>query len=180
MKLFSAIGANAALFLFLAMPTHAQTNAAPAKPAGAVAVQPAAQGDAKSARPKPLNNEVCPVSDEPVNAEKAKTVVYKGYEISLCCAGCVKKFNKDPDKYLKSALDAEKAAKAKKKGETAAVKPVNNANCPVSGHPVGSMQPGSHIVYKGYHIGLCCDSCKGRFNQNADAYLQAMLNPAKQ
>lgn len=181
MTLYSAIGINAALVLFLATPAHAQTNAPPAQPYGAAAAQPAPQRDAnRPARPKPLNNEVCPVSNEPIDAENVKKVVHKGYELNLCCAGCVKDFNKNPDKYLKSALEAEKAAKAKNKGDTAAVRPVNNPNCPVSGHPVGSMQPGSHIVYKGYHIGLCCDSCKGRFNQNADAYLQAMLNPARQ
>lgn len=55
------------------------------------------------------------------------------------------------------------------------VKAAGNANCPVSGAPVGSMQAGSHIVYKGYKVGLCCDGCKGRFNSNPDSYLNAAL-----
>lgn len=66
----------------------------------------------------------------------------------------------------------------KKKGSTkkkAAVKNAGNANCPVGGSPVGSMQAGSHIVYKGYKVGLCCDGCKGRFMQDPDTYLRKAL-----
>ncbi len=69
---------------------------------------------------------------------------------------------------------------AKKNGKKAALKAAGNANCPVSGHPVGSMQPGSHVVYKGYKVGLCCDSCKERFMGDADANLQKALNEKKQ
>lgn len=130
-----------------------------------------------NAKPKPFNNTMCPVSDEPIAAGGGKKVVHKGYEINLCCGGCVKKFNKNPDAYLDAMLKAEQAKAAQGQVAAANVKPINNPNCPVSGHPVGSMQKGSNVVYKGYQVGLCCDGCIGRFNQNADAYLQALLKP---
>jgi YHS domain-containing protein len=37
---------------------------------------------------------------------------YKGREIKFCCKGCLKDFNKAPDKYIKKIEEAE--AKAKK------------------------------------------------------------------
>ena len=33
-------------------------------------------------------------------------VDYKGQRVYFCCAGCVKEFNKDPEKYLKKLRDA--------------------------------------------------------------------------
>lgn len=95
-------------------------------------------------------------ADSPTTTAKAKAKVTSG-------------------KKAASKKDAAKS-KAKKSGAQAtAVKPANNANCPVGGAPVGSMQPGSHIIYKGYNVGLCCDGCKAKFNSNPEAYLAKAL-----
>jgi hypothetical protein len=48
---------------------------------------------------KPAVNTVCPVLGGKVS-EKSKTVVVRGQEYRLCCAGCDAKLLKDPDKYL--------------------------------------------------------------------------------
>lgn len=45
-------------------------------------------------------NKVCPVLGEDVSPSKP-TVIYKGKIYGFCCAGCDKKFMKDPEKYLK-------------------------------------------------------------------------------
>jgi hypothetical protein len=45
-------------------------------------------------------NKVCPVMGEEVDAD-APTVVYKDKVIGFCCAGCEKKFAKDPERYMK-------------------------------------------------------------------------------
>ncbi len=45
-------------------------------------------------------NKVCPVMGEEVDAD-APTTVYKGKVIGFCCAGCEKKFAKDPERYMK-------------------------------------------------------------------------------
>jgi hypothetical protein len=52
------------------------------------------------------------------------------------------------------------------------VKLIGNKNCPVSNMPVGSMEPGAAIVYKGYKIGLCCSGCKATFNKDPETYLK--------
>ena len=69
----------------------------------------AGQKDAK-AKPYPL--EKCIVSDEKLG-EMGKPVVltYEGQEMKFCCKDCVKKFNKEPAKYLKKMAEEEKKAK---------------------------------------------------------------------
>src|SRR5688572_894032 len=74
---------------------------------------------------------------------------------------------------------ADKATSAPEKSKPSEVKDAKNANCPISGHPVGSMQAGSHIVYKGHKVGLCCDSCKKRFNEDPETYLKKALEEKK-
>jgi YHS domain-containing protein len=46
-------------------------------------------------------NKVCPVMGEDVDPE-APTTTYKGKVIGFCCAGCDKKFQKEPEKYMKN------------------------------------------------------------------------------
>ncbi len=46
-------------------------------------------------------NAYCPVMGDEVDPE-GKTVVYKDKTIGFCCGGCIKKFNKDPEKFLKN------------------------------------------------------------------------------
>ncbi len=43
------------------------------------------------------------VSDEKIGEDpdmEPYTFVYEGQEITLCCKGCLKTFNKEPEKYL--------------------------------------------------------------------------------
>lgn len=47
----------------------------------------------------------CVVSGEPLKAGHTVEVQYKGRTILLCCKGCIRKFNKEPEKYI-AALDA--------------------------------------------------------------------------
>jgi hypothetical protein len=64
----------------------------------------------KPAKPYPLKT--CVVSDEKLDAMGSPHVfTYKDQEIKLCCKGCLKDFNKDPEKYLKKIAEAEKKAK---------------------------------------------------------------------
>lgn len=46
-------------------------------------------------------NKVCPVMGEEVDSE-APTEMYNGKVIGFCCKGCEKKFNADPEKYMKN------------------------------------------------------------------------------
>jgi len=44
----------------------------------------------------------CPVSGEKLGSDMGKpyVFVYQGQEVKLCCKGCLKDFNKTPEKYL--------------------------------------------------------------------------------
>ena len=52
-----------------------------------------------------VGNKECPVSHEAIGGEMGpgRTVIYKGQAVTLCCASCVKKFAKDPAKFLGAA-----------------------------------------------------------------------------
>lgn len=74
----------------------------------------ATAADQKSdAKLKPYTLKTCIVSGDKLG-EMGDAVVYpyKDREIKFCCKGCIKDFNKDPEKYIKKIEEAEKAAKA--------------------------------------------------------------------
>ena len=52
----------------------------------------------------------CPVSGEKLGADMGEPYVftYKGQEVKLCCKGCKKDFDKNPDKFLKAIRAADK------------------------------------------------------------------------
>ena len=59
-------------------------------------------------------NTICPVSTEEVDPEV--TYTYKGKTYALCCNNCLKKFKKDPEKYI-SRLSEDGKSIVKKKSE---------------------------------------------------------------
>jgi YHS domain-containing protein len=61
----------------------------------------------------PVGNKICPVTGDEIGGSMGpgKTVVYKGQAVQLCCGSCVKKFAKDPDKYLSAAQASAKPSK---------------------------------------------------------------------
>ncbi len=57
---------------------------------------------AKKEEVKPYKPDTCIVSGEKLGEMgKPYVFVHEGQEIKLCCKSCLKKFNKEPDKYLK-------------------------------------------------------------------------------
>ena len=67
----------------------------------------------KKAKLKPYTLKVCIVTGDKLGEMGDPFVyAYKGREIKFCCKGCLKDFNKEPDKYIKKIEEAE--AKAKK------------------------------------------------------------------
>lgn len=55
---------------------------------------------APATAPKPATNTKCPVMGEKVNPAKSPKTVVRGQEYYLCCKGCDKKLQANPDKYL--------------------------------------------------------------------------------
>ena len=75
---------------------------------------PAPTPDKAAADSYPLKT--CVVSGKELGGMGDPIIVKSnGRTVKLCCKGCVKKFNADPDKYLKILDEAEK--KAKKEGD---------------------------------------------------------------
>jgi hypothetical protein len=68
---------------------------------------------AKSAQPRPYVLSMCLVSDEKL-AKDDPTLIYKDRIIQVCCDGCVKDFQKEPEKYLKLIVAAELKQAAEK------------------------------------------------------------------
>jgi len=56
-------------------------------------------------------NTICPVSTEEVDPEV--TYMYKGKTYALCCNNCLKKFKKDPEKYISKLSEDGKSMKKK-------------------------------------------------------------------
>lgn len=56
-------------------------------------------------------NTVCPVSTEEADGEI--TAEYKGKKYAVCCKSCLKKFNKDPEKYISRLSEDGKSIKKK-------------------------------------------------------------------
>ncbi len=66
----------------------------------------------KPAKTKPYPLDTCVVSGEKLGGMGDPYVfVHKGQEIKLCCKGCLKDFNKNPDPYLKKIAEAQKDKK---------------------------------------------------------------------
>jgi YHS domain-containing protein len=66
--------------------------------------------------PKPYPLENCVVSNDKIDPQVAP-VVFNGQEYRFCCRGCVKKFNRDPEKYAaRLAASTSRAANASPPG----------------------------------------------------------------
>ena len=52
----------------------------------------------------------CPVSGDKLGADMGApyVFVYQGQQVKLCCSGCKKDFDKDPEKYMKLIRAADK------------------------------------------------------------------------
>lgn len=59
-----------------------------------------AEKKSKDAKKQVISNKTCPVMGEDVDAS-VQTVEYKGKVYGFCCKKCVKKFQDNPEKYLK-------------------------------------------------------------------------------
>lgn len=97
---------------------------------------------------KNVTNKSCPVSGGPVS-EKYRTE-YKGQYVYLCCEGCVKEFDKNPEPFV---------AKMSKEDREAIE---TNKICPVSKEPVDSK---IFVETEGRKLYFCCEHCRDSFKK---------------
>lgn len=99
------------LFVFLAILTgcgFAQSNTK--GDTGSTSIVPTDSVKILPAGTKTAWNTVCPVMDEEVDTT-LPVIEYKGKIIGVCCNVCLKKFKKEPDKYLSRLTPDGKAIK---------------------------------------------------------------------
>lgn len=78
-----------------------------------VRAEPTAISEEVPAKAVEVGNKICPVSGEKVGEMgKTITIEHNGKVYNLCCAMCVKDFNKDPQKFAKIAEDEVAATAA--------------------------------------------------------------------
>ncbi len=90
-------------------------------------------------------------------------VVYdhEGREIRFCCAGCIKKFEADPNGYLKKMDDAITAAET---GDY----PLET--CVVTGKKLGSAGEPVDYIYDNHLVRFCCAGCIKAFEKDPARY----------
>jgi YHS domain-containing protein len=94
---------------------------------------------------------------------------YEGREIRFCCAGCIKAFEKEPDKYIAKIDEARKAQAAAN-----APKPYPLDTCIVSGVKLGSMGDPIGLVYEGQEVKFCCAGCIPQFKSDPEKYMEKL------
>lgn len=60
--------------------------------------------EAKPAEVKPYPIDHCLIMGDKVDKDSV-TETYQGQEFRFCCKGCIRKFKKDPDKFVKMLAD---------------------------------------------------------------------------
>ncbi|MCW1883847.1 YHS domain-containing protein [Luteolibacter flavescens] len=80
----------------------ATTDAAPASSTAKVAKKKVA------AKPKPYPLKTCLVTDDGLDdMDERVSTVYEGQTFEFCCKPCLKKFNKNPGKYVRALAKAK-------------------------------------------------------------------------
>ena len=108
----------------------------------------------------PTRQAECPVMGNPVN--KKVYTDHRGKRVYFCCAGCIEKFEQDPEGYIR---------RMEARGVTFEKAPLSQARCPVMGTPVNRK---IYTDYRGKRIYFCCKDCIPKFLKNPDKYLKQM------
>ncbi len=112
--------------------------------------------------PKGLTLPNCPVMDEPIDFT-VSTKTDAG-PVFFCCAGCIKKFNKKPEKYAEKAAAQRTALKDRPKIQVL---------CPLSGKAVDGK---IYMKHEGQTVSFCCGGCLAKFEADPANYKSALAN----
>ena len=95
----------------------------------------------------------------------SKYVVVKGKKYYVCCPMCIKKIQKDPDKYLK-----DKALKQTFKSKEAKIG--DKVICPGMRKEFTVNKKSKYAVVKGKKYYVCCPMCIKKIKKNSEKYLK--------
>ena len=102
----------------------------------------------------------CPVMGGKIN--KNIFADYDGKRVYFCCAGCPKKFEEDPEAFIKK-LEAQ--------GVTVEKLVVPQTTCPVMG---GKINKAIFADHAGKRIYFCCAGCTKKFEADPEAYIEKL------
>lgn len=116
--------------------------------------------DGAKDKKKPKPQITCPIMGGKIN--KNLSAEHKGKRVFFCCQGCIERFKKDPDKYIKK-LEGEGVTleKVTKPQET----------CPIMGGRITSKYYADH---EGKRVYFCCPGCPAKFKENPEKYLEIL------
>jgi Cu+-exporting ATPase len=149
--------------------------AAPAAPAAPAAVAAPAEAPAAATAPVAAAAEeaTCPVSGEKFKpAADSPRSEYKGTSYVFCCAGCKKKFDASPEKFVTKTGAAAPAP-------AAAVAVAGEVACPVSGEKFVPTAESARSEHKGKSYAFCCPGCKKKFDATPDKFLAGATKDGK-
>ncbi|TWT43508.1 Archaeal TRASH domain protein [Botrimarina hoheduenensis] len=136
-------------------------------------VAPATDADAAAIAAQKL----CPVMDEPLGSMGTPLkVTGLPRDVYLCCKGCLKFLEKEPQKYLAKLPAAPGTAKPEITKATAADAPFVAAQklCPVMDEPLDAMGGPYRTVVEGRVVYLCCPGCAKKLHADPQGYLQKL------
>ena len=123
---------------------------------------------------------LCPVMDEPLGSMGTPLKV-TGLErdVYLCCKGCFKFVEKEPEKYLAKLPPLPKAEVVKATDRDAPFVAVQKL-CPVMDEPLDAMGGPYRTVVEGRVVYLCCPGCAKKLHASPKDYLQKLAGQGVQ
>jgi YHS domain-containing protein len=114
--------------------------------------------------------ETCAVSGDTLGSMgEPLDLVYDNHLVRLCCAGCIKAFEEDPEKYMGMVQEAKEVKAAER-----TLKPYPLDTCLVSGAKLGSMGEPVTYVYEDQEIKFCCAGCIPAFEKDSEKYMKML------
>jgi YHS domain-containing protein len=123
--------------------------------------------------------QVCPVMDEQLGSMGTPLkVIGLERDVYLCCKGCLKFLEKEPEKYLAKlpALpNSEKPIVVKATKEDARFVAAQKT-CPVMDEPLDAMGGPWKTVVAGRVVYLCCPGCAKKLHANPEVFLEKLTS----
>ena len=150
-----------------------------------------------------LQQRICPVTRQPLGSMGTPIRVrVAGRSVFVCCEGCIKRLQNDPQRYLANAdarwrsLDRPRddfsrsprrpqpSLQIPREMEGVALLPASEQEaalrqriCPVTKQPLGSMGKPLRVSVSGRSVFVCCEGCVNRLKSNPAKYLRTGLGP---
>jgi len=132
-------------------------------------------------KPGIARQRVCPVMDTPLGSHGEVIKVLVGRKpLYLCCKGCIRKVQANPELYLQKAYPENRAASRSAARAQVSVVKATAADrgaikaqrvCPVTNQPLGAHGTPLKVTVGSRSLFVCCRGCVGKVEKDFDYYL---------